>query len=47
MIAWPTRCTTRGWRIVNGVAATHPAMTTTIDAANSQNPTQLSSVRPA
>ena len=32
---------------MNGVAATHPTMTTTIDAAKSQNPTQLWSFRPA
>jgi hypothetical protein len=47
MIAWPTRCTIRGWRMVNGVAATHPATTTTIDALKSQNPAQLWPVRPA
>ena len=45
--AYPARCTTRGWRSVNGVAATHPTTTTTIDAANTMNPTQLWSSRPA
>ena len=29
--AKPTRCTTRGWRNVNGVAATQPTTTTTIE----------------
>ena len=46
-MAWPARCTTRGWRIVNGVAATQATMMTAIDTANSQNPSQLWSVRPA
>ena len=32
---------------MNGVAATQPTMRTTIDAAKSQNPIQLSSSRPA
>ena len=32
---------------MNGVAATHPTMSTTIEAANSANPIQLSSSRPA
>ena len=32
---------------MNGVAATHPKVTIAIDAAKSQNPTQLPSVRPA
>ena len=46
MSAYPTRCTTRGWRSVNGVAATQPAMTTTIDARKSQSPSQPWSLRP-
>ncbi len=32
--------------MVNGVAATHPTTTTTIDAAKSQNPIQLPSLLP-
>lgn len=43
----PTRCTTRGCRNVNGVAATQPMVVTTIAAAKHQKPSQLSSSRAA
>ena len=45
--AKPTRCTTRGCRSVNGVAATQPTTTTTIDAAKITKPTQSVASRPA
>ena len=45
--AKPTRCTTRGWRNVNGVAATQPTTTTTIEAAKTAKPTQSVASRPA
>ena len=38
--AYPTRCTTRGWRRLNGVAATQPMVHTTIAAAKIPKPTQ-------
>ena len=43
----PTRWTTLGWRSVNGDAAHQAMPTTTMATANTQNPTQLSSLRPA
>jgi hypothetical protein len=42
----PTRCTMRGCRNVNGVAATQPTMATTIVSAKTVKPIQLSSSRP-
>ena len=39
------RWTVRGWRSVNGVAATQPMMTMTMEAAKTQKPTHDSSLR--
>jgi hypothetical protein len=43
----PTRCTTRGWRSVNGVVATQATMHSTIDTAKTAKPIQVSSLRAA